>query len=676
MENNEKKLRVRKLRKLIEYHRTLYHTFDMPELSDAAFDALKKELEDLEKKYPELNKGDSPTQKIGGAPLQAFQKVPHKAPMLSLSDAFSRKEVEEWFERLCNYLKVTQDVLLEDGFYCELKIDGLAVEFIYENGRLVQASTRGDGRIGEDITQNVLTITTIPHVLEKLGSYEIPKHLVVRGEIYITQKEFIRINLEQKEKGLKLYANMRNLAAGSIRQLDPRIVASRAMGSFQYDIVSQYSLNPDTHEEKHRILASWGFTVNSNNRAVKTLEDVFWFRDMWEEKRNTLSYEIDGTVVILNSNSLFERANVAGKAPRAATAYKFSPREATTRVESIHIQVGRTGALTPVAVLSPVALGGVMITHATLHNADEIERLDVRVGDTIIVSRAGDVIPKVMGVVKELRVKGSKSFEMPKQCPADGSKVIQDGVLYRCSNANCGARIKEQFYHFVSRHAFDIRGLGPKIIDRFLDEGLISDPADIFYLNEADIAVLPRFGRKSSDNLTREIKIKKVVTLSRLLFALGILNVGEETAHLLSKEFPVKTMKEIIRRYSEFSNDKLRALPDIGPVVAETILQWFANKKNIKFLEKLDSAGVRIIHEPISGRAFAGKIFVLTGTLKRFSRDEAFGRIRKAGGEISESVTKKTSYVVAGEQPGSKLEKAKKLNVPILSENELLSLLG
>ncbi len=676
MVSEDLKLRVRKLRKLIEYHRTLYHTFDAPEFSDAAFDALKNELEELENKHPELRANDSPTQKVGGKPLEAFRKVSHEAPMLSLTDAFSPEEMNEWLERLRNYLKIGGETLIKDGFYCELKIDGLAVEFVYESGRLVQASTRGDGRTGEDITQNVMTIPTIPHALEQLGTYKIPKRLVVRGEIYITRKELERINRGQVKAGEKAYANTRNLAAGSIRQLDPHVTASRAMQSFQYDIVSPISLESDTHEEKHRVLASWGFTVNPHNRAVKTFSEVLRFRDMWEEKRNSIPYEIDGTVVILNSNSLFERAGVAGKAPRAATAYKFSPHEATTRVESIHVQVGRTGVLTPVAVLAPVSVGGVTITHATLHNADEVARLDVRVGDTVVVNRAGDVIPKITGVIKDLRVRGAVPFEMPKRCPSDNASIVREGALHRCSNSSCGARIREQFYHFVARRAFDIRGLGPKIIDRFLDEGLISDPGDIFSLNEADISALPRFGKKSSDNLMREISAKKSVTLSRFLFALGILNVGEETARLLAKTFPVKKVKDMLKLYVGFSDETLKSLSDIGPVVSRTIREWFSEKKNIALLEKLDRAGIRLIPEPVVGKALAGKTFVLTGTLEHLSRDEALERIRRAGGDTSESVTKKTAYVVAGANPGSKLEKARKLGVAVLSENEFLSLLG
>lgn len=676
MAPNHPKLRVRKLRKLIEYHRTLYHTFDAPELSDAAFDALKNELEGLESKYPELRAENSPTQKVGGKPLPAFKKVTHEAPMLSLTDAFSREEMREWLERLSNYLKIGKEVLLKDGLYCELKIDGLAVEFVYENGNLTQASTRGDGRIGEDITQNVMTIPTIPHELEQLGKHKIPEHLVVRGEIYITRTELARINREQERRGLKPYANPRNLAAGSIRQLDPDIAASRAMQSFQYDITSPFVFNPDTHEEKHRVLASWGFCVNTHNRVVQALEDVFRFRDMWEGKRNALPYEIDGTVLILNSNTLFERGGIVGKAPRAAAAYKFSPREATTRVERMRVQIGRTGVLTPVAVLSPVSVGGVTITHATLHNADEVARLDIRVGDTVIINRAGDVIPQVTGVVKELRPRSATAFRMPERCPADGSSVLREGALYRCSNPRCGARIREQFYHFVSRNAFDIRGLGPKIIDRFLDEGLIVDPADIFLLNEADIAVLPRFGKKSSDNLIREIREKKSVTLPRLLFALGILNVGEETARLLSKTFPAKNVQDVLQRYVELSDDALRALPDIGPVVSKTIREWFSNGQNKEFLKKLDRTGVILLAEKIVGEKLKGKIFVLTGTLASLSRDAAKERICALGGKIFGTISKSTDYVVIGENPGSKYEKAKTLGVNIINEEQFLKLIG
>ncbi|MEK7465170.1 MAG: NAD-dependent DNA ligase LigA [Patescibacteria group bacterium] len=677
MDKKTAKERIQKLRKLIEYHRTLYHVFDAPEISDSALDALKNELLELERNYPEFAEFGSPTQTVGGKPLDAFKKVSHEAPMLSLNDAFSETEMQKWRERLLNYLDVSAGAIEKNGYYCELKIDGLAIECIYEKGMLVQASTRGDGRIGEDVTQNVHTVSTLPHQLEALGNYPIPEHLVVRGEIYITTKEFEWINREQLKKDLKPYANPRNLVAGSIRQLDPGVAASRRMSSFQYDIVSPLSFSVKTHEEYHKVLASWGFAINPHNRKVGTLKDVFSFRNLWGKKRDSLPYEIDGTVVIINDNEIFRRGGVIGKAPRAAAAYKFSPKEATTMVEEIKVQVGRTGVLTPVAVLQPVEVGGVTITHATLHNADEIERLDVRVGDTVIVSRAGDVIPQVMRVLPELRTGKEKKFRMPDKCPVDGSPVVREGVLYHCSNSHCGARFREHLYHFVGRSVFNIDGLGPNIVDRFLDEGLIVDAADIFVLKEGDIMMLERFGEKSAKNIVEEITKHKKITLSRFLFSLGILHVGEETARLLAKEFSAQSIKELQKTYSALSLGRLENVKDIGPKVAESIQAWFLDKKNQKFLERLEKVGVVFKEDArlASEGKWSERTFVLTGSLASMSRELAKEKIQAEGGRLSESVSRKTDFVIAGTDPGSKYEKAKTLGVRILSEKDFLALL-
>ncbi len=698
MNRKEAQERILKLRKLIDYHRMLYHTFDAPELTDAAFDTLKNELKELEYRFPELVTKDSPTQKVGGAPLQKFEKVAHETPMLSFNDAFSEKEMEEWFTRLQNYLGKEiipafakapagksgnqQKDQRQSAFYCELKIDGLAIELTYEEGTLVRAATRGDGKIGEDVTQNVRTIGAVPQKITQLGVWKIPRHLVVRGEVFITKKEFERINRDQEKKGEKRYANPRNIAAGSIRQLDPMIAASRALDSFQYDIASDIGVPIATHEEKHRILASWGFTVNQHNESKKSMKEVFGFRDKWEKERERLQYEIDGIVVIVDENKIFNRAGVIGKAPRAAIAYKFSPREAATIVQDIKIQVGRTGALTPVAELRPVEVGGITITHATLHNADEIERLGLKIGDTVIVSRAGDVIPQITKVLPELRTGKEKKFEMPKRCPIDGSPVVRDGVAYRCGNPRCAARHREALYHFVGKNAFDIRGLGPKIIDKFLDEGLISDASDIFMLTEGDIAALPRFGEKSAENLVREIGTHKSVLCGRFLYSLGILHVGEETARILARKCQSSNARcqinDLIAKSQSWTQEELEELSDIGPKVAESIYEWFHDKKNVELLKRLEKAGVTIRHENAAntGKRFEGKLFVLTGTLSAMTRDEAKEKIRAEGGEISESVSKKTNYVIAGENPGSKLASAQRLGVPVLCEKEFLRLLS
>jgi DNA ligase (NAD+) len=678
----EAKERIGKLRKEIDRYRYAYHVEDRSLISDAALDSLKKELFDLEQEFPDLITADSPTQRIGGAPLSQFRKVHHAKPMLSFNDAFSEKDMEEWVTRIENYLG---HKLHPDGaplFYCELKIDGLAVELVYEDGVLVEGATRGDGQVGEEVTQNLKTIEAIPLRIDTdRAGVKVPKRLILRGEVFLSKKEFDRINREQEKAGQKTYANPRNIAAGSIRQLDPKITASRKLDSFQYDVVTE--LGQKTHEEEHELLRKLGCKINPHNKHARDLKEVFEFRDYWEAHREKLPYEIDGVVVMVNDNALFEKAGVVGKAPRAAIAYKFSPREATTKVVDVHIQVGRTGVLTPVAVLDPVEVGGTTISHATLHNFDEIKRLGLKIGDTVVVSRAGDVIPKITKVLAELRTGKEKEVHPPKKCPMCGSEIGHEGVFYTCSNRNCGARMRESLYHFVSRHALDIRGMGPKIIDRFIDEGFVNDAADIFALKEGDIAALPRFGEKSAENIVREIESKKHIPLSRFMFGLGIIHVGEETGRVLAVKFAESHKGETSGPrtmgyfFGDLTPEQLQEIPDIGPKMAESIHEWFMNERNRKLLEKFEDAGVRLELPKTSGRAqkLKGLSFVLTGTMEAMSRDEAKEKIREFGGEISESVSRKTSYVVVGAEPGSKFEKAKKLGVKILDEKEFLKLL-
>ncbi len=691
--------RIGQLKKIIGKYRHERLTLNKEIISPEAEDALKKELFDLEQEFPEFITADSPTQRVGGEPLKQFKKVRHEERMLSFNDAFSKEDVNDWLERLSNFLgrKIT------GPFYAELKIDGLAVELVYENGVLVQGSTRGDGEIGEDVTQNLKTIEAIPLMLTnadfthtdaeispRKSAINLSERLIVRGEVFLNKKEFDAINREQIRKDLKPYANPRNVAAGSIRQLDPKITASRKLDSFQYDIVTK--IGQRKHSEEHEILHRLGFRTNANNKFCATINDVFEFHEYWNKHREKLPYEIDGIVIIADDNSVYDSAGVIGKAPRAAIAYKFSPREATTIVEDIKVQVGRTGALTPVAVMRPVNVGGVTITHASIHNADEIKRLGLKIGDTVIVRRAGDVIPQVTKVLKELRTGKEKEFKMPMRCPIDDSKVVRDGVAYRCSSKTCGARHRESLYHFVSRSAFDIRGLGPKIIDRFLDEGLISDAADIFEIKEGDIATLEQFGEKSAWKIVKEIETKKKVTLNRFIFSLGILHVGEETANLLAQkvsniEYPsfakasagrqVSSPKDLRKVFEDMNIEQLQEIPDVGPKVAESIHGWFREARNEKLLEKLDAAGVIIKSEKRHDTSdkLKGKTFVITGSLESMPRDEAKEKIRQFGGDVSESVSKKTSYVVVGSEPGSKYEKAKELGVQTISEKELLEFL-
>lgn len=678
MTKSEVKNRIEKLKKSIEQYRYEYHVHDKSLISDAALDSLKKELFDLEGQFPDLITSDSPTQRVGGEPLKGFNKVKHPTPMVSFNDAFSEEDMKDWLERLENYLghKLKDSA---ETFYCELKIDGLAIELRYENGIFAQGATRGDGQIGEDVTQNLKTVEAIPLSIKSSDSkYPLPKSLIVRGEVFLTKKEFDRINKEQEKIGGKPYANPRNVAAGSIRQLDPKVTAGRKLDSFQYDIVSE--LGQKLHEDEHVMLKSFGFKTNPNNKHCADLEEVFEFHGYWAKHRERLPYEIDGIVVIVNDNRNYEVGGIIGKAPRAAIAYKFAAREATTIIEDIQVQVGRTGALTPVAVLKAIQVGGVTITHATLHNADEIIRLDARIGDTVIVSRAGDVIPKITRVLKDLRPRGAKEFSMPKKCPVDESPVVRDGVAYKCSNKNCGARHREGLYHFVSRGAFNLDGMGPKIIDRLLDEGLISDAADIFTLREGDIAVLERFGEKSAQNIISEIQKKKIVSLPRFIYSLGILHVGEETARVLASRMKIKKtgITEISDYLRNLTLEELQEISDIGPVVARSIHDWFRDSRHISLMEKFEKSGVRIESQNYNLKAqiLSGMSFVLTGSLESISRDAAKEKIRSLGGEVNESVSKKTSYVVVGSEPGSKFEKAKKFGVQILDEKEFLSLLS
>ncbi len=703
MDKKTAKERIEKLKKEINRYRHAYHVLDKSLISDAAHDSLKRELFELEEQFPEFVTPDSPTQRVGGEPLEKFKKVRHEAGgkavrMNSLNDAFSEEEMRAWLERLENYLGYhISPALAEERpvlrgqktelFYCDLKMDGLAIEVVYKDGILVRGTTRGDGEIGEDVTQNVRTIEAIPLRLEGDGW---PRELIVRGEAVLTKKEFEAINREQSKKGEKLYANPRNVAAGSIRQLDPRITANRHLDFYAYGIVgvpgdAEHFRRFPTHEEEYRALNRWGIKTNKMGRAAHSLGEVLKFHEEVERKRNAIPFEIDGIVVTVNDNRMYEEAGVIGKAPRAAVAYKFSPREATTIVEDIVVQIGRTGALTPVAVMRPVEVGGVTITHASLHNADEIKRLGLKIGDTVIVSRAGDVIPQVTKVLKELRTGKEKEFAMPARCPVDGSKVIRSGVIYRCLSKTCAAQHRESLYHFVSRSAFNLEGLGPKILDRFLDEGLISDAADIFTLQKRDVAALPRFGEKSAENIVSEIQAKKEIPLPRLIYALGILHVGEETAQLLAREIIAKfkfhklkiKIGELLKIFMGLSLEDLQEIPDIGPKVAESIYAWFHDAKNGHFLEKLEKVGVRIEPRRASekGEKLNGKTFVLTGSLKSMSREEAKEKVRALGGDVSETVSKKISYVVAGSEPGSKFEKAKKFGVKTINEKELLALL-
>jgi DNA ligase (NAD+) len=675
MDKKQAKERIEKLKKEIQKHEYAYHVLDNPEISDASFDMLKKELEGLEFKFPSLITSDSPTQRINGKPLSKFQKFHHETPMLSFDNVFNKQEILDWQNRNNKIVKNYD----KNGYYCELKIDGLAVELIYENGFLKIGATRGDGKTGEDVTQNLRTIISIPLKL----SGNVPNKLIVRGEVYLKTKEFERINKELEKSKEKIYANPRNLAAGSARQLDAKIIAKRKLDFFAYALITD--TEQKSHEQEHEILKKIGFKTVKHNKFCKDLEGVEKMKEYWEKNRGKLDYEIDGLVATTNENTIFKKLGIIGKAPRGAIAYKFSAKEGTTIIEDVIWQVGRTGVLTPVAILKPVQIGGTTITRATLHNFDEIKRLEIKIGDTVIVGRAGDVIPDIVKPLKDLRSGREKEIKVPKICPVCGSNVIKIGgeVAYKCADKNCGAILRERIYHFVSKKAFNIVGVGPKIIDKLLDAGLITDAADLFKLKKEDIVPLdglprtepkvlvPGFAEKSAENIIKSIQSKKEIKLEKFLFGLGILQVGEETAVDLSKRFGS------VDKIKDATKEELEKINDVGPKVANSIYGWFREKRNLDFLQKLKKAGIVITNQKskIKNQKLTGKTFVLTGEMESMTRDEAKEKIRELGGEVSGSVSKNTNFVVAGSDPGSKFDKAQKLGVKIINEKEFLKLI-
>lgn len=673
---SDAKKRAEKLRAVIHHHRYLYHVKNREEISAEALDSLKHELKEIENHYPKLITPDSPTQRVSGNALAKFKKVAHQTPMRSLEDVFCQEEFQKWEARLARFLHVHR----VPSYFAELKFDGLALSLIYKNGVLETASTRGDGRVGEDITQNARTIEAIPlaitlhesmheHIRASVERALARGTIEVRGEAIITKSMFEKINARQQKAGKTTYANPRNLAAGSLRQLNPSVIRERQLDFYAYDIVGAFGQR--LHSEEHALLAALGFKTDHTAKICASALAVKHFIEHTKNVRSRFAYEIDGIVVTVDDNSTFDRLGVAGKAPRGAIAYKFSPREATTVVENIRVQMGRTGMLTPVAVLRPVDIGGVTVSRATLHNKAEIERLGLKIGDTVIIGRAGDVIPDVRRVVKELRPKNARRFIMPKYCPVCGGAVENDpeGKWARCVNKRCMARHREMMYHFVSKAAFDIEGLGPRIVDVLLDHHLIEDAADLFSLTESDLIGLPGFGEKAAKNLVAAIASRKHIALTRFIIGLGILHVGEETANDLAQHF------QSLDNVRAADRETLEHLPNIGAIVAESIVEWFANAANKKFLTKL----LRAVRVKRAARKptgpLAGKTFVLTGGLERLSRDEAKERIKTLGGEVSETVSPTTTHVVIGADPGSKFNKAKKLGVRIINEKEFLAMI-
>ncbi len=657
---------IKALRDEIRHHDYRYYVLDDPVISDAEYDQLMRRLIELEKFNPQFITPDSPTQKIGAAPLKTFKVVKRDIPMLSLENAMDADELMEWHARLLRALGG------ESGgdYVCEPKMDGVAIELVYEGGVLVQGATRGDGLNGEDITENVKTVRSIPL---RLLAKRPPSLLNVRGEVHINKADFEKLNKLQEEAGDKLYANPRNLAAGSLKQLDPKITASRPLKfvAYGYGVIEGEIV--DAQWDFLRRLKEYGLPVNSMSRRCARIEDVVSYYDEILAMRDALPYEIDGVVVKVDDFRLQREAGIRARSPRWAVAWKFPPLEERTLVEDIIVQVGRTGALTPVARLKPVQVGGVTVSSATLHNEDEIRKKDVRIGDWVFVRRAGDVIPEVVKVIEATRTGKEKLFKMPEKCPVCGTNVVrpEGEAVSRCPNAACEAQIKERIRHFASREAMDIEGLGDKIVAQIVDSGVVEDAADLYKLTVSDLEPLERMAAKSADNLVRAINQSKETTLPRLIFALGIRNVGVTVAEILAEYYPsVETLMEA-------SEEELAGIYGVGPIMAREIVRFFKDRKNRSIVSRLTDAGVRYERSATTKSGELDKeIFVFTGSLSRLTRSEAEKEVKKRGGKTASSISKKTTCVVAGEKAGSKLQKAEELGIKIIDEAAFLKLIG
>jgi DNA ligase (NAD+) len=660
--------RYEKLKKTIERQRYLYNVLDKEEMPQGAVDSLKYELYKLEEQYPELVTPDSPSQRVAGKPLKQFAKVVHKVPQWSFNDAFSEEDMREFDSRLKRFLRNRFAEEVRPTYTCELKIDGLKIVFEYKNGFLATAATRGDGKVGEDVTANIKTIESVPLKIKKALD------IIVEGEVWMGKKGLKKLNEEREEAGEPLFANPRNAAAGSIRQLDPRVAAERKLDTFIYDIGSTTGNLPETQFGELKLLQALGFKVNPHFTLCRNIAEVIAYWKEWREKAEREDYLVDGVVVKVNERRYQEALGYTGKAPRFAIALKFPAEQVTTVVEDITLQVGRTGVLTPVAHLRPVSVAGSIVSRATLHNENEIKKLDVRIGDTVILQKAGDVIPDIVSVVKKMRPRGAKPYRFPryvKECGGDGRiERIPGQAAYRCVHKDSFAQYKRKLYHFVSKNAFDIEGLGPKVIDLLLEHNLIASYDDIFTLRRGDLLGLPRFAEKSVDNLLASIERSKEIELPKFLVALSIDQVGEETAIALANHFGT------IGRIKEASLGELLCIDGIGEVVARSIYQWFRNKHNRELLKRLlKVVNVKELHLKKKRQPLAGKTFVFTGTLSSFSREEAKKRIRLLGGNVSSSVSDRTDYVVVGAEPGSKYDTARRLGIATMGEQEFLDLL-
>lgn len=662
LDENAARQRAEDLRTQLHRHNHLYYVLDKPEITDAEYDVLLRELQQIEKNYPQLIVPDSPTQRVGGVPLSGFASVVHQVPMLSLSNAYNADELRDFHRRV---LEITGTGTVE--YVVELKIDGLAVSLEYLDGVLVRGATRGDGTVGEDITTNLRTLPSVPLRLQ------LPLSLVARGEAYMPKASFLRLNQEREEAGLPVFANPRNAAAGSLRQLDPRVTATRGLQVFLYNLATAEPDGRMTHEASLQLMQQAGLPVNNQRQSFTDIERLIDYCLSWHERRHDLPYEIDGLVIKVNELSLHDRLGTTAKSPRWAIAYKFPAEQVHTRLLDIEITVGRTGTLNPTALLQPVTIAGSVVSRASLHNADLIAEKDIRIGDTVIVQKAGDVIPEVVGPVTALRTGQEQPFQMPDRCPECGSEAVRypGEVAWRCPNASCPALLRESLIHFASRDAMDIEGLGPAMVNALLEANLVRDVADLYYLTQDELLQLERVGAKSADNLKKAIAASKQNSVERLVLGLGIRYVGAKVAESLAKHFG--SLPELMMA----DEASLLAVQDVGGKVATSIISYFGAETNQKLINKLAAAGVNLSYigtEPVLDY-LGGKTFVITGTLPTMSREEAGKLIERYGGRVSGSVSKKTDYLLAGEKAGSKLIKAQELKVPIISEEELLTML-
>ncbi|OGH88260.1 MAG: hypothetical protein A3J93_01930 [Candidatus Magasanikbacteria bacterium RIFOXYC2_FULL_42_28] len=670
--------KIEKLRSQINDLRYRYHVLNDPEITDAMYEGLVSELRKIESEHPELITPDSPTQRVAGKPSEEFKKIIHTVPQWSFNDAFSEEDLADWQERILNFLEKTPFGRPFDlDYVCELKIDGLHMVLTYEKGLLKTAATRGDGKVGEDVTVNIKTIQSVPLRLKESVD------LVVEGEVWLSATMLREINAWRAKHGEALFANPRNAAAGTIRQLDSQVVADRRLALTAYDVskIEDLRLKIDCQADELRALDKLGFLTDKNWRVCKTLPEIFKFYSEIQKKRESFPFWIDGIVIKVNQKKYQDALGFTGKAPRWAIAYKFPAEQGTTRVKDIYVQVGRTGALTPVALLEAVKLAGSTVTHATLHNFDEIKRLGVKVGDMVVVEKAGDIIPKVVRVLEKMRTGTEKFVSEPKKCPICHGVVERRESLDKkqtksvglfCINKKCFAQELENIIHFVSKHAFDIDGLGEKIVEQLMSAGLIKNSADIFTLTVGDLEPLERFAEKSAENLIASVEKSKKITLARFIYALGIRHVGEETALRLANHFGS------LEKIKTATAEELTAVNDVGPAVTNAIFEWFAEKENVKLVEDLIVSGVSLQSSILNLQSskLSGLTFVITGTLEHFGRDEVKEKIRALGGQISESVSKNTSFVIAGESAGSKLAKARKLGVKVLNEDEFVKMVN